>query len=406
MAVTAELAADPQHKAIGTSQTDDLGDYRVGGLAAGSYLVTVTTISPLVGPQGELVTTGNLRLTTVVNGQNVTSDDLRRRAGAFYPGVETLADALAVTVAPGEERTAIDFPAPVLPPVDVFGDLRALAAPRGGVPSGFTGGIRGRVVAADGRPLPQALVTLQSDDFPSLIPPAIADEDGQYEFQKLSAGTFRVIAMKAGFVTMEYGRRRPSDSGEPIELRQGETRARVDIALPRPGALVGHVVDEDGEPIEGASVRLLQTQYRDGRRRLVSSGGQGSHRTDDRGAYRIYGVSPGEYMVSANVGQVVIGQPIADVSGYTTSYFPGTTNPGAARRIAVDLAEEVTGLDFPLARAPTARIAGTILDAEGNPINGGLILTPSRRSGALATEPVGARTFPDGRFEFPNVRPW
>jgi hypothetical protein len=233
-------------------------------------------------------------------------------------------------LAPGEERTAIDFPAPVLPPVDVFGDLRALAAPRGGVPSGFTGGIRGRVVAADGRPLPQALVTLQSDDFPSLIPPAIADEDGQYEFQKLSAGTFRVVAMKAGFVTMEYGRRRPSDSGEPIELRQGETRARVDIALPRPGALVGHVVDEDGEPIEGASVRLLQTQYRDGRRRLVSSGGQGSHRTDDRGAYRIYGVSPGEYIVSANVGQVVIGQPIADVSGYTTSYFPGTTNPGAA----------------------------------------------------------------------------
>ena len=46
-----------------------------------------------------------------------------------------------------------------------------------------------------------------------------------------------------------------------------------------------------------------------------------------------------------------------------TSYFPGTTNPGAARRIAVDVAEEVTGLDFSLARAPTARIAGTILDA-------------------------------------------
>ena len=195
------VAADPQHKPIATSQTDDLGDYRVGGLAEGSYLVRVTTISPLVGPQGELVTAGDLRLT--VNGQNVTSDDLRRRAGAFYPGVETLADALAVTVAPGEERTAIDFPAPVFRRSMYSASFALEPLLGGGVPSGFTGGIRGRVVAADGRPLPQALVTLQSDDFPSLIPPAIADEDGQYEFQKLSAGTFSVIAMKAGFVTME-----------------------------------------------------------------------------------------------------------------------------------------------------------------------------------------------------------
>ena len=30
---------------------------------------------------------------------------------------------------------------------------------------------------------------------------------------------------------------------------------------------------------------------------------------------------------------------------------------------------------------------------------------PSLRSGALATEPVGARIFPGGRFEFPNVAP-
>ena len=341
MKVTAELATDPQHRATATSQTDDLGDYRVSGLAAGSYLVRVTTLSPLVGPQGELLT-GEVQLVTRLNGQSVTSDRLRTQAGAFYPGVETMADALAITVAPGEERASIDFPARVDPPADMFGELRARAAPRGGVPSGFTAGIRGRVVADDGRPLSQALVRLQSDDYPSLIPAAITDQDGQYEFQKLSAGTFRVSAMKPGFIAMEYGRRRPFDSGDPIELRPGETRARVDIALPRPGALVGHVVDEDGEPIEGAGVHLLQTQYRGGRRRLVSGGGQGSHRTDDRGAYRIYGVPPGEYLVSADVGQVVLGQPVADLSGYTTSYFPGTTNPGGG---AVDCGGRGTGRD-------------------------------------------------------------
>jgi hypothetical protein len=96
---------------------------------------------------------------------------------------------------------------------------------------------------------------------------------------------------------------------------------------------------------------------------------------------------------------------MADLPGYTTSYFPGTPNPADAQRITVDGSQDVTDLRFALARALTARIAGTIVDAAGNPVGGGLILTPSRRSGALAAEAVGARIYPDGRFEFPNVAP-
>jgi hypothetical protein len=45
------------------------------------------------------------------------------------------------------------------------------------------------------------------------------------------------------------------------------------------------------------------------------------------------------------------------------------------------------------------------LDARGDPITGGLLLSSSRRSGALATTPVGAYIRPDGLFEFRNVPP-
>ena len=50
-------------------------------------------------------------------------------------------------------------------------------------------------------------------------------------------------------------------------------------------------------------------------------------------------------------------------------------------------------------------MSGVALDARGDPITGGLLLSSSRRSGALATTPVGAYIRPDGSFEFRNVPP-
>ena len=43
--------------------------------------------------------------------------------------------------------------------------------------------------------------------------------------------------------------------------------------------------------------------------------------------------------------------------------------------------------------------------SKGDPITGGLLLSSSRRSDALATTPVGAYIRPDGSFEFRNVPP-
>ena len=52
--------------------------------------------------------------------------------------------------------------------------------------------------------------------------------------------------------------------------------ARVDSALPRPGALVGHVVDEDGSRLKAPACvccrRSIETDVAD----LVSGGGQGA----------------------------------------------------------------------------------------------------------------------------------
>src|SRR5206468_11374914 len=53
----------------------------------------------------------------------------------------------------------------------------------------------------------------------------------------------------------------------------------------------------------------------------------------------------------------------------------------------------------------TARESGPAIDSRGEPITGGIGLTPSRRSGAVVATQMGARIERDGRFEFPNVAP-
>jgi hypothetical protein len=139
--------------------------------------------------------------------------------------------------------------------------------------------------------------------------------------------------------------------------------------------------------------------------------------TNDLGHYRIYGLQPGEYVVSAAVGQmfpamatpgvpfVVPADPVTDLSGYATTYLPGTPNAGDAQRVAVGLSQDVLASDFALARVPMARVAGTVFDPAGNPASGRVLMNRSGRSGFVASAPVVPLLQRDGTFEFQNVAP-
>jgi Carboxypeptidase regulatory-like domain len=391
---------------VATCQTDDLGEYRLAGLPAGRFFVSVDSIAPAIGEAGTVLNESHDgSLTTLRIGGPVT-DVVRRQmqTRVYYPGVQTLGDAVPVALTAGEERPAVDFSVLARKPIALTGGVGSIVIARGVSLWYGTGVIRGRVVAGDGQVLPDTIVRLEMDAPGSIgYPAAVTDAQGRFEFQRLGLRTYTVTATRAGFLTTAYGQRRPTDAVAPIALQPGERRENVDIALSRPSAIVGRVLDDAGEPVESAYVRVLHIQYRGGRRRLVDAGGQGTHRTDDRGAYRLYGLPPDEYVVGASVGQVVSGQPVADRPGFSTSYHPGTANPQEAKRIPVDLAQDVSGVDVMLVTSPTVRISGIILDATGRPLDDGLILTPRRTSGALVADPIGARIDPDGRFEFRNV---
>ena len=382
---------------VATVETDDRGEYRIPGLSAGAYLVVVNNVRSVTTPR-------------VVNDRQIfeTRPELVR---TYYPGAATPADAELLQVNFGEERSDIDF---VVADEHIVGNpfsIKRVGSPLQPPPLSAgtvaTAIVRGRVLSTDGRSLPHADVSLISNKSFLMRRSGATDADGAFEFTELPAATYHVVASKHGFAPVESanGADNPITAtlggGRDVEVATGQTYEKVDVTLRRWGTLAGRIADELGEPLQGVNVQLLHIQYEAGRRRLVPAEGH-SPVTDDLGRYRLYAVPPGQYIVSAAIGDVASG----DLPGYTRSYYPGTSDTANAQFVSVGVSQDVAGIDFSLSRAKTARVTGKLFDAAGAPTLGGNVrLMPSRRSGAVTSVAVGARISPDGEFEFANVAP-
>lgn len=89
---------------------------------------------------------------------------------------------------------------------------------------------------------------------PAFNAEALTDDEGRYQVTNLPRGRYRVTFSKAGFVSLEYGQRRPGDPPTVIELGDREMRDRVDAALPRGGAIEGRVAVRAGEDTVGVDI--------------------------------------------------------------------------------------------------------------------------------------------------------
>ena len=275
-------------------------------------------------------------------------------------------------------------------------------------PQTGTARIRGRIVAAQtGTPLRRAQVTLGVPA--SQARSTLTDSDGRFEFAQLPAGRYAVVASKTGFVTLQYGQRRPTDVTDFIVLADDERRDGVDLALPRGGVIAVRVTDDFGDPLPGAQVQVQRYQYGpDGQRRLNTVymlGNIGQSATDDRGEVRMYGLPPDEYVVSAmlrNNGVQFNPDPTIN-EGFALTYHPGTVNPADAQTVTVSLAEE-TSIEFAMSSARLTRVSGTVVDSQGRPSAGSFVNLVTRQGNGMSST-GGGQVAPDGTFTLNGVAP-
>ena len=273
-----------------------------------------------------------------------------------------------------------------------------------------SGSITGRVTLG-GNPAARVTVMLTPSDRGPQQSPATrvtTDEDGRFKLNALPAGIYTVSPHTPALVVpAETSSRQP---GKSVTLGDGEEVEDIDFSLVKGGVITGRVTDAVGRPIVEQYITLIRIDER-GQRVPTAYFNPFMFSTDDRGVYRVYGLTPGRYKVavgdSPDSGMVRVG---FGGGTYARTFYPDANDESKAAAIEVTGGGEASGIDIKLGRVSKTYVAtGRILDAEtGKPLANlqyghGAVDRDQKMMGAFGW--TGNRTNNNGEFRIEGLSP-
>lgn len=194
-----------------------------------------------------------------------------------------------------------------------------------------SGAITGRVVSESGQPLSGASISAsRSGGSPGQR--TSSDNEGYFNLRGLDPGLYRLFAGLPGYVSQTP----QTDPNDANFYRPGDS---VSLTLVKGGVITGTVTNITGEPVVNVSVRAFRVRDAEGNKVRSVAFAQ-PRMTDDRGYYRLYGLMPGTYVVSAGGPGQYFGLVNPFVKDAPT-YAPASTRDTAAE-FAVRSDQEVT----------------------------------------------------------------
>jgi hypothetical protein len=278
-----------------------------------------------------------------------------------------------------------------------------------------TGRIAGRVtVEGANTPVAGAQIMLLPTTRPTgpmgMPPHTLTDQDGRFVFDKLAPGSYRMGVQKTGFAPFLEPGRAPT-----TQVSAGQT-TEIALHLQKGAVIAGKLLDASGEPVTDARVMAMHRISINGGppgatgvRLVPASGGGLQQQTNDLGEFRLAGLAPGEYYVAAMPrGGPSFGgpgvAPTANGTASTTTYYPGTIDQAAAQTVSVAAGETVNHIVFSMQSVPSFRISGRVVDENGAPVAGAMVmLMGDSRANAFMGPTGNARTGDDGRFTIAEV---
>ena len=259
--------------------------------------------------------------------------------------------------------------------------------------TGTTGLISGRIINENGQGVAGATIFLRRITSGSPTRNTISDSEGNFRVNGLDQGVYTINATAPAYVYDII----PGPT--PTYYRLGDT---VQLRMVRGGVLTGRVTNASGDPVIGVRVRMARVRDARGQLSKLPSNAFFEQPTDDRGVYRIYGIAPGGYVVSAG-GGTTFNSMFNPYDSDIPTYSPAATRADATE-ITIQAGEEVTA-DIRYRGEPGHSISGTVNVAG----NGGATIT---LSGGNISMPLasafqsagGGRTFsfnglPDGEYK-------
>ena len=237
---------------------------------------------------------------------------------------------------------------------------------------------------------------------------AVSSAMGQFVFRGVAAGNYSLTVVRAGYLQAGYGQRGPNASPGTLRIA-GQRVTGIRVAMMRASAISGRVYDQDGAPAVNAQLHAWKISYATGMRLAIPVTSQ---MTNDRGEYRLFGLPPGVYYVSAQPeppmhirspayasrAPLIPGAILAIPTGgmfsalpdpafarpgvrqeWAPVYFGGTTDEYAATPIYLRAGADLGGIDIIVSRLPVGRLTGTVVGLDGQPLaQASVIVTPQR----------------------------
>ena len=232
-------------------------------------------------------------------------------------------------------------------------------------------------VELDSRGVPEVMVTFVPDGGErGAMRFTTTDERGEYELEVTSPGRYMVSMQKIGGTGQ-------SQSLSVFEDIPEADDHRLNLGLPV-GKITGRVIGADGQPAVKERVTLFSEAAR-------LDGNYAEAQTDEEGRYELGWLRGGSYTVAA--GGVFMGGVIGEATGNGRQLLGG---------VRVDEGQWVRDVDFRMKRS--ARLAGRVLDENGNPVIDAsiyLIDENGRHIEAFST----VVTDGTGKFEYEGVQP-
>jgi hypothetical protein len=283
------------------------------------------------------------------------------------------------------------------------------------------GSVSGKVVnSVTGQAVKKAVVTLRGGSGQNSYVTG-SDPSGKFQFDNVQPDKYMATAEAEGYSgTLRTGQKL-------IAVAAQQEVSDVEVRIAPLSIISGKVLDESGQPLEGASVTALRYDYSGGGKNLQPVGGA---QTDDRGEYRMFDLQPGRYYLMAVAirrnaalmaqGVVAVGIPgrvpqesrvhsTVPEEGYAAVYYPGVADVSQTSPQELKPGAEWTGADFKLRQLPAYHIRGRVTGAAAR--NGGRNIVRAQPCEADGTTGIGmpntlqASSQPDARFDVSGAVP-
>jgi hypothetical protein len=190
------------------------------------------------------------------------------------------------------------------------------------------------VNSATGEPLRNALVVCGSGVTRAMM----TNSDGRFEFEGLPPSFVALGARRPGFFSeqeLSEGRK------PPLQLRVGPDSPSVTIRLTPEAVVFGRIVDTDGLPIPRFPLRVFSRQVSEGKQSWQLTNGAA---TDQDGRFRIFGLKPGKYFLSAGPSQfpAVVSSGVNPIElGYPEVTYPAGGNDDSPALVPINAGQQL-----------------------------------------------------------------